>query len=480
VSSLRVILFAAVACVVSTHTVTAQSEGAKVSEPRPNVLFLVIDDLNDWVGCLGGHPQTKTPNIDRLAARGVLFTNAHCQAPICNPSRVSMMTGRLPSTTGVYLLQPSRFRVSKALAKVKTLPEYFSAHGYHAMGGGKLYHGSTSRETFDEYGPRGSFGPLPKKNAKFNFKTGHRLWDWGEFPATDAETPDARVADWAIKQLKRKHDKPFFLAVGFFRPHVPMYAPPKWWKQLPAEKDIELPPSMKGDRDDVPDYGKRLTQGFPAPRHEWFVKNKQWRRAVRGYLACVSFVDNQVGRVMAELDRSGYASNTIIVLCSDHGFHLGEKERWAKRSLWTRSTRVPLIVVPPGRNKATKCEKPVGLIDLYPTFVELCGLPANKGLEGRSLVPLLRDRDAAWDRPIITTFYKDNHSLRSERWRYTRYADGSEELYDLRSDPHEWYNVASKPKLADVVRKLRRHLPTVNVEAVPGSKGLGGQIKGVK
>ena len=439
---------------------------------RPNVLLLIVDDLNDWVGCLGGHPQAHTPHIDRLAQRGVLFTNAHCQAPICNPSRVSMLTGMLPSTTGIYLLQPTQFRVSDALKHVQTLPQYFAEHGYETIGTGKIWHNSTSRNTFQKYGPRGSFGPLPKQ--KFHYKQGHRLWDWGEYPETDAQTPDAKVADWAIGELQEKRERPFFLAVGFFRPHVPMYAPPAWWQKLPAEDDIELPQTLVTDRDDIPEYGKRLTHGAPAPRHEWFVQNRQWRRAVRAYLACTAFVDHQVGRVLTALEASLYAENTIVVLCSDHGFHLGEKQRWAKRSLWTRSTRVPLIVRAPGLQTSASCTRPVGLIDIYPTLVLLCGLTPNGLLEGRSLVPLLRDHRAAWDRPVVTTFYQNNHSVRSEHWRYIRYADGSSELYDLREDPHEFHNVASDDKHTGIIRRLTLALPDHNVDPVPGSRGLGG------
>jgi choline-sulfatase len=241
-----------------------------------------------------------------------------------------------------------------------------------------------------------------------------------------------------------------------------------------------LPPTLATDRDDLSDYGKRLTAGFPAPRHEWFEKNKQWRRAVRGYLACIHFVDHQVGRVLDALEKSPHANNTIIVLCSDHGFHLGEKQRWAKRSLWNRSTRVPLIISTPGRKKAEQCHRPVGLIDLYPTLLDLCGLPADKSLEGRSVTPLLRDTNAAWDRPIVTTFYKDNHALRSDHWRYIRYADGSQELYDLRVDPNEWHNVAADPKHAPALRDFAKRLPRINVDPVAGSRGLGGLIDGVK
>lgn len=463
-------------------TLSAQDDRpAQDATPKaPNVLFLVIDDLNDWVGCLGGHPQTRTPHIDRLAARSTVFVNAHCQAPICNPSRVSMLTGRYPSTSGVYLLKPSAFRVSKALKNVKTLPESFAARGYRTIGGGKIFHNSSARETFDEYGPRGHFGPLPKPKARLNYKKGNRLWDWGQFPASDEQMPDTKIATWATEQLARTHDKPFFLAVGFLRPHVPMYAPKRWWDGLPDEADIELPKTLANDREDLSDYAKALTHGSVAPRHAWIVKNAQWHRAVRAYLACVNYVDHQVGRVLTALDASPHKDNTIVILCSDHGFHLGEKQRWAKRSLWTRSTRVPLLVSLPRQGSSARCARPVGLIDIYPTLVELCSLRADKGLEGHSLAPLLRDAKAKWDRPTLTTLWKDNHTLCSERWRYIRYADGSEELYDRREDPREWHSLAGDSTKLDVLRAFRERLPQINAEPVPGSAGLDGRIEGVR
>ncbi|NQT13201.1 MAG: sulfatase [Planctomycetes bacterium] len=464
----RLLLVLSLACLTALPAAAAD---------KPNVLMIAVDDLNDWVGCLGGHPQAKTPNIDRLASRGMLFANAHCQAPICNPSRVSLMTGRLPSTTGIYLLSPTQFRQSPALADCLTLPEYFAKHGYATFGGGKIYHNSTSMETFQEYGPRGGFGPLPKE--KINYPTGHRLWDWGEFPESDDQTPDAQVADWAVERLRGKHDKPFFLAVGFFRPHVPLYAPKKWWDLYPPECDIELPKVLDGDRDDIPQYGKDLTAGFPAPRHAWFVENRQWRRAVRGYLACVSFVDHQIGRVLDALDQSPHGGNTIVALWGDHGWALGEKERWAKRALWQRETGVPLIVAAPGMARAVKTRKPAGLIDVYPTLVDLCGLPPNPRLEGASLAPLLKAPDMAWDRPTICTFWQNNHAVISQEWRYIRYADGSEELYRIQDDPREWNNLAGDLQYRDAIRRLAAHLPKINAEPLPDSRGLGSALQDV-
>lgn len=438
---------------------------------KPNVLFIAIDDLNDWIGCLGGHPQAKTPNIDRLAERGVLFTNAHCQAPICNPSRVSLMTGARPSTTGIYLLSPTDFRKATPLlanaAETPTIPEHFAANGYATLGCGKIYHGNSSRETFREYGPKAASGPFPKQ--KLNYPQGVKLWDWGRFPERDEQQGDVAVAEWAVDKLQDTHEKPFFLAVGFFRPHVPLYAPEKWWDLYGDAADIKLPPSHAVNIDE---FARKLTHSGLAPRHEWMLAHQQWRRAVHAYLACVSFVDHQVGRVLDALETSPHADDTVIVLWSDHGWALGEKQRWAKRSLWERSTKVPLIVAAPGFSGNRRCAEPAGLIDIYPTLCDLCDLTKPQQLEGASLLPSLRDTDARRS-PAVTTFYRGNHAVRSKRWRYIRYSNGSEELYDHRNDRTESRNLASDPLYREVIAEHVKRLPVVNVAAAPGSSGLG-------
>lgn len=441
---------------------------------KPNVLFIAIDDLNDWVGFLEGHSQALTPNMDRLAQRGVVFSNAHCQAPICNPSRVSLLTGTRPSTTGIYLLAPTNFRKACPLLKdaneTPTLPEHFAANGYRTIGGGKIYHGSTSRETFQEYGPRGGNGAFPRQ--KLSYPMGVKLWDWGRFPARDQEQGDYGVATWAVEQLSEPQPEPFFLAVGFFRPHVPLYASDEWWDVIGESDDILLPKTLASDNNDIVDFARKLTWSGLAPRHDWMVEHDQWKPAVHAYLACVSFVDHQVGRVLDALDASPHADNTIIVLWSDHGWALGEKQRWAKRGLWESETRVPLIIAGPDIKGGRTCEQPAGLIDLYPTLADLCGLSKPAHLEGHSLVPQLENVDVERP-PVITTFFENNHAIRSRRWRYIRYSTCDEELYDHNSDPHEWHNLAGHPEHADIIKELSQHLPTVNVKTAPGSKGLG-------
>ena len=443
----------------------------QTGEPHPpNVLLIAVDDLNDWVGALGGHPQARTPHLDQLASSGRLFTNAHCQAPVCTPSRASLFTGLYPSSNGMYFLQPALSKV-EALAKRETLIERFAEAGYSTLGVGKLYHGGGEAGYFQTYGGGfGGFGPYP--DEKISHPIGHPLWDWGAYPESDGEMPEHAVADWAIERLLAPRDEPFFLAAGFWRPHVPMYAPERWFDVLGPEDEVVLPTVPEDDPADLPAYARALTIGLPAPRHEWLVENDQWRAAVHAYLACTAFVDAQIGRVLTALEEGPHAENTIVVLFSDHGFHLGEKSRWAKRSLWEESTRVPLIIAGPGIEPGT-CGAPVELVDLFPTLLEMCGLESEVHLDGDDLGPLLADPGADWDHPARTTFGPGNHALRTGRWRYIRYADGSEELYDHDADPGEWHNLASAPEHADVLARLRKALPSTELDPVPGTGGAG-------
>ena len=334
------------------------------------------------------------------------------------------------------------------------------------MGAGKFVHGGNDGKHYQEYGgSMGGFGPLPAK--KLSALEGLRLWDWGPFPEDESRMPDTKIADWVGDKLKQKHERPFLLVAGFWRPHVPMYAPPRWFEPFPPDQ-VQLPKVLENDRDDLSDYAKTLTIGHPAPRHEWFVEHDAWMDAVRAYLASVAFVDHCAGRVLDALKASPHRDNTIVVLLSDHGWHLGEKQRWAKRSLWNDGTRVPLIIVAPGYKSGLASDRPTGLIDIFPTLLELTGQSPRADLEGQSLVPLMKNPAADWERPVLTTFGPKNHSLRSTRWHYLRYADGSEELYDHENDPHEWHNLAGKREHDEVLVKMRHSLPKHNAEPVIG------------
>ncbi|MCL4202179.1 MAG: sulfatase [Pirellulaceae bacterium] len=443
-------------------------------QQRPNVLFIAIDDQNDWIGCLGGHPLAKTPHIDRLAERGTLFLNAHIQAPLCNPSRTSLMLGLRPTTTGIYGLAPW-FRNVEAWADRVTLPQHFKAHGYKTFTAGKIYHGGVggpqlrARE-FDVWGPAGGIGVKPETKLIPPTPMGnHPLMDWGCFPHNDEDKGDYKVASWAVEQLTAMpKDQPFFLAAGFFLPHVPCYATQKWFDLYPDDDSV-LPPVREDDRADTPRFSWYIHWNLPEPRLRWVQENNQWRNLVRSYLACTSFVDDQVGRIIAALDEAGLADNTVVVLWGDHGFHLGEKAITGKNTLWERSTRVPLIFAGPGVRAGQRTTQPAELLDMYPTLVELCGLAPRDDLEGLSLVPQIKDPKAHRERPAISSHNQGNHGIRSERWRYIRYADGSEELYDVQNDPHEWTNLAADPQYVDVIGEHRRWLPKIDQPPAPGS-----------
>lgn len=440
------------------------------ADSQPNILFIAIDDQNDWIGCLNGHPQIKTPNIDALAAKGTVFLNAHCQSPLCNSSRTSLMTGRRPSSTGIYGLAPW-FRDVKELKDIVSLPQQLRKHGYRALSTGKIYHGGSGRrkrdDEFDLLGPAAGVGVKPPKKL-VETPAPHPLVDWGVFPHKDEDKGDWKVASWAVEQLQLKQQEPFFLSVGFFLPHVPCYATQKWFDLYP-EDSLQLPPFQANDRDDTPRFSWYTHWKLPEPRQKFLQEANQWKNIVRSYLACTSFVDSQVGRVLAALETNDAADNTIIVLWSDHGWHLGEKLITGKNTLWDRSTRVPLIFTGPGVTKAARCEEPAELLDIYPTLMELCDLPKPEGLEGHSLMPQLKDASVEREFPAITTHNHDNHGIRTKDWRYIQYADKSEELYNMQDDPNEWKNLAADPQHADLIAGLQKWIPK-SVQPAPGSK----------
>ena len=441
--------------------------------PRPNVVFIAIDDQNDWIGALG-HPHAKTPHIDRLAARGTIFLNAHCQAPLCNPSRTSLMTGLRPTTTGIYGLSPW-FRTLDEWKDRVTLSQHFKQHGYRTYTVGKIHHGGVGGplqrlQEFDVWGQAGGIGVKP--DAKLIPPTpmgNHPLMDWGVFPHQDEQKGDYQVASWAIEQLKQApKDQPFFLAAGFFLPHVPCYASQKWFDLYPDDDRI-LPLVKAGDRDDTPRFSWYLHWDLPEPRLKWVRENNQWRNLVRSYLACTSFVDAQVGRIMETLEKEGLSENTVIVLWGDHDWHLGEKGITGKNTLWDRGTRVPLIFAGPGITPGGRCSQPAELLDIYPTLNELCHLKPRSDLEGISLVPQLQNAQTRRERPAITSHNRGNHGIRSEHWRYIRYADETEELYDMKSDPNEWTNLASRPEYSAVIAEHRRWLPKLDAPPAKNS-----------
>jgi len=466
---------------------------ASASE-RPNVLFLILDDMNDWLGCYGGHPDAKTPNIDGLARRGVLFTNAHCVSPICGPSRAAVLTGMRPETTGVY---HNRGTYIDYVPDAVTFPEHFRANGYRTLAAGKVNHGlgEPDPRLWDENGPdcgvlgtpfvgdeldtvtmtptrvinRGSLKiTLPANGGLSAIDRPNNKWDsfdWAPLDVPEDEFPDGRIANWGVSQLKTRHDKPFLLALGFYKPHQPFFAPRKYFDLYDSE-NIALPTTIAGDLYDVPPPGRDLaTRPWTSGTHKTVMEHNGWRDAVRAYLATVSFVDALVGKVVDALDGSPHAHNTWIILWSDHGWSLGEKEHWGKHVPWVESVRMPLLIVPPknmcpaGFRPGERCDAPVSLLDLYPTLVEACNLPIRQDVEGRSLLPLVADPIGSWNEAVVATVGRGTHSVFTRRWRYVRYFDGSEELYDLHHDPREWFNLAADPIHDAIKQQLARHIP---------------------
>lgn len=433
---------------------------------RPNVLFIAVDDLNDWVGTLQGHPQVHTPNIDALAARGVIFTNAHTAAPACNPSRVAVMTGLLPTTTGLYSNSKPWL---PALEDKVTLPQYFMANGYTALGAGKVFDNRfPDPRSWDEYYPSQKKNrpgdPMPAvRPANGIPKT--RLFDWGPIDVDDAAMGDAKVAQWVIGQLEQQHNKPFFLASGFYRPHLPWHVPQAYFDHYPLDS-IQLPEVPLEDLDDIPQSG--IAMANPEGDHKKVIEYGQWRHAVQAYLASIEFADVQIGRVIDALDKSRYRGNTIIVLWSDHGWHLGEKSHWRKFALWERATRVSFLIVAPGiAEQGGRSPRSVNLVDIYPTLLDLAGLPSRDRLDGVSLRPLLEHPQKQWGKASLTTHGRGNYAVRDDVWRYIRYADGSEELYNHETDDLEWHNLADDDRFDAVKKRLSDVIPDTPAPELP-------------
>ncbi len=474
----------------------------KIEEVKhPNVLFISIDDLNDWVGALKGNSQVKTPNMDRLFDQGVLFTNAHCSQPVCTASRNSLLSGLHPSTSGWYSSTTAmRKSYDAVMGDHKMLPQYFKDNGYKTMAVGKIFHQGVSdykdrtADFWDEVAPdykvpkdlkdRGDgyggtkFYPFPKEGSQIvnhygkDFASGHSLC-YGALDRDDmpgGKMFDELISEWAVSRLGEEHEKPFFLAVGFVRPHVP-YTAPKAFFDLYNLDEIEVPEVPEDEMADIPIMGKSIAFGTIKTGDHYAVtnlSNTYWRELVYGYLACVSFVDHELGKVIKALEKSKYADNTVVVLWSDHGQHLGEKKHWRKQALWEESTKVPLFYKLPGQSEGFKCDEAVSLLDIYPTLAEICNLPEAPKLEGNSIVPLLEDPGLEWDKPVLSSWYYKNHSIRTNKWHYIKYRDGGEELYNHENDPGEHVNLAGDADYKSITAELQKQLP--EKDALPAGK----------
>lgn len=424
---------------------------------RPNVLFIAVDDLNDFPTFSHRYPDAKTPHMDKLAAQGMVFTGAHCQFPLCGPSRASVMSGLLPSTLGYETHMKDEALQNRARELgTELLHTWFARNGYTTLAVGKICHHHVPKGSVDASGGRGPFDGGTGKLAK-NWSRQGTSTDWAMAPDRDEDLPDHKAAGWAVEQLEQKHDKPFFLMVGFMRPHVPWYVPEKWFDLYDKEK-LTLPPYDKNDLDDVPAIAREISILKDMPRTDQMIETRQWRDIMHAYLACISFTDHQVGRVLEALEKSPYRENTIIVLWSDHGYHMGEKNTFQKHSLWERSSHVPMVIAGPQVKGGQRCDRVVSLMDIYPTLLGMCKLPANPKNQGRSLQPLLDEPAKEWPYPAITGWLKNSFAVQTERYRYIRYGDGSEELYDHQSDLKEWTNLVGKPGTEPVKRGMAAHL----------------------
>jgi arylsulfatase A-like enzyme len=440
------------------------SSGWSQEVKKPNILFIAIDDMNHWVGHLGTHPQSRTPNIDRLASSGVAFSRAYCAAPACNPSRIALMSGLRPSTTGCY---DNSQNWKPVVGVDKLLNTTLSRAGYSVSGAGKVYHGGLGMpEIWDETFTKGNGGKMVRHpTAKDDGVGGIKF---SPLSNSDEDMPDYKVVSFGIEQLQKKHDKPFFLAIGMVKPHLPFSVPKKWFDMFPLDT-IQLPPHQAGDLEDVPEAGIRMAK--PNGDHAEILRSGRWKEAVQAYLASIAFADAQIGRLLDALDRSEYRDNTIVCLWSDHGWSLGEKEHWRKFALWEEPTRSVFVWKVPGVTPAgIQCSRPVDFMSIYPTICSLTGISKPWHVEGLDITPLLKDPNQSWDQPALTTFHRNNHSYRSERWRYIRYADGSEELYDHQADPNEWENVAQDPKHSEVKQQFLKRGPKINAPELPTGK----------
>ncbi len=439
-------------------------ESQAATERRLNVLFLVADDLNSWL--LGDTNRyagkVVAPNIRRLAESGVVFNRAYTAAPVCSPSRTAMLSGVRPWQSGVYD-NGQDIDGSVALKTATPMPTLFKETGYYVASYGKIGHGWDFRKSCDDYTPH-KRDPNPPGAPFLPFTKGEQ--DWGPTHLVEEKMNDTSYADAAIAQLQKKHDRPFFVACGVFHPHMPWYVPQKYFDLFPLE-EVTTPALLKNDLDDVPPLGQAITRS-KAKFVDQVMEHGMHKEGVRAYLATTAYADVQLGRVLDALEKSPYRDNTIVVMMSDHGFHLGEKNHWQKSTLWEEATHCLLMFRVPGMTQAGgRCERFVSLQDIYPTLAELCGLKPSRPLEGRSLAPLLKKPDAAWQSTAITAFNDRYITIRTEQFRYIRYRDDQEELYDCSKDPHEWHNQIAKPEFAAALKTLRASLPKFSEMTAP-------------
>lgn len=474
--------------ILLTFSLVAQSFGY-AQQKQPNVLFIAVDDMNDWTTLFDEDYPIQTPNIEKLAERGAFFSHAYSSSPACNPSRASVMTSTRPHKTGIYG-NLSDWR--KTLSDKKTIQQYFMDHGYYVVGSGKIFHHSLDHamhdnSSFDEFLLMKLNKPYPPSKKNNLEWYGSINTDWGAWPEQIEQTKDYKTVQYATQFLQREHNKPFFLNVGIYKPHSPFFAPKEFFEPYPINS-IEVPKTEDEDWERT-SGAKHLLKPV-----EWFWAGMEkaveedpniYREYVQAYQAASTFSDKMIGKVIDALDNSPYRDNTIIVLWSDHGFHIGEKQHFEKFALWEKTTHVPLIFVAPDQIKpGIVIDTPVDLTAIFPTLVELAGIENYRprrfsildDLDGKSLMPLFSNPNADFP-PALMTYMKGNHAIRKDNWRYIQYQDGSKELYDLSEDPNEWNNLADDERFQEVIEELRTYIPEINAEQVsdlaePGRQSL--------
>lgn len=479
--------------------------------PPPNILVISLDDMNDWIGPMGGHPQAMTPNLDSFSESAVTFRRAYTVSPSCNPSRTAMFSGKAPWVTGLYQNNQAWRHV---VGDEQMMSEYFRDAGYWVAGAGKIYHATMpDPQGWDAYFPNlvqqmpdywfpveddatGEIRfelmdneireeePTATSVVMPPFPGMYLAFDFAPLPVSTEETGDYSSVDWISSQFEKEHDKPFFLAAGIYRPHLPWYVPQEYFDKFPLE-DIQLPALLENDLDDVPEEGQRVARNR---YHERVTEAGLWKNAVQGYLASINYADELVGKLLADLDASPYADNTIVVIFSDHGWQLGEKEHWRKFSLWEDVLNTVLMVrvpegvagLPAGNYTGGVSDRNVSLLDVFPMLSELTGLAPKPGLSGRSIVPLLENPDAEWDYPVVSVFGEEHYSVVEGDWHYIRYGEGGEELYNLVDDPHEWNNLAADPAQAERKAAMAANIrteqaPLIETERFRWSEVLSGE-----
>lgn len=458
---------------------------------RPNVLMISADDLKDWVGYLDGYEgKVHTPNIDKLASMGVAFTNAHTAATVCSPSRNALLLGKRPSTTGLYNNQQWW---KAAHPQEVSLPGHFKKNGYFTAGAGKVFHHTPgnnppcswddfqdqvfddtwrhafwgTRRYFEVYGYRGPIEPFPGWKPANGMQWPGRGMDWGAIPGKpEKDYGDVKVVEYAADFLGKAHKKPFFLALGIYRPHLPWHVPQKYYDMYPID-EIVVPTLHEDDLDDIPIEGQKLAKAS-LEDFETIREQGKWKEAIQAYLASITFADDQVGKILDLLEQSDYKDNTIIVSWSDHGWHLGTKQHWHKKTLWEECTRIPLTFYVPGITRENSvCNRPVDLVNIFPTLLSLCDLPGKPGLDGHDLTSLLKDPNSEWRYPALTEIKTGNMAVRSQAWRYIRYHDGTEELYNLEKDPFEYENLVDQQVYQAVIEQHAQWIPKIFVPPAP-------------